>query len=545
MKKLIVTVLTALMLFGMIACQPVESQPTPAPGDSTPAPQDTAAPSGEPVVDENAQLNDKTLHCALSATPTSLDEGYSTNVLCRQISSHMFETLFTFDESAAVIPQLVDTYTVSDDGLVYDLILRQGITFHDGSDFTADDAIASLERYKTTSTYGGGLNDIAIEKVGDYEIKFTLVTPKALPSLLAFPQRAIMIPKEIAETHMDSELGADALIGTGPYMFSEWVKDVKIVLERFDNYAQDDRYDGPTGFGGKRTAYFKYLELASVTEVESRLAGLETGEFDYADAVPATSYDRINDNPDLTINVIKPGNSIVIEFNHAEGFTADVNFRKALVYAVNPEAVLQAVASGKSDFYRLDPSLYQPEQYYYTEAGSSGIYNSQNLDKVKELLAAANYNGEEIVYLTNKDYAFHYTASMALIEQWQAAGINVVAEFNDWTSQLAKAQTLTGWSINQSSYSPRFDPLQVRSMIHSGTLGSYGFSDAKIDELLDQIIAGGTNEERLAIWEQLQAQIWETLPFVKFGDYLAMDAIRSDLSGYQPFYVARFWLISE
>lgn len=541
MKKAFVLFLAALMVFSMFACTAKPAETTPA----TEGPAAAADPATEASAEAQVELSDKTFTAAMTATPTSLDEGFSTNTHCRQVSPHIFETLFTFDEGSAVIPQLVDTYTVSEDGLVYDVTLRRGITFHDGSTFDADDAVASVERYKMNSTYNGALDTVSVEKVGDYEIKFTLEEPLALPSLLAFPQRVIMIPKEIAETHMGVELDDAALIGTGPYMLKEWVRDVHIVLERFENYVQDERYEGPTGFGGKRVAYYKTINLEAVTEAEARIAGLETGEFDFAEELPPTSYDRINDNSDLTATILKPGKAIVVEFNHAEGFTADPNFRKALALAIDHTEVLMSVTSGRTEFFRLDPSLYQPEQYFYTEAGSEGVYNAKNLDKVKELLAAANYNGEEIVYLYNKDFANHYAAGISLIEQWQAAGINIVPKLQDWTTQLSIAQSLTGWSINQSSYSPRFDPNQVRSMIHSGTLGGYGFSDAEVDEYLEAIGRGGTNEERLAIWEKLQARIWETLPFLKFGDSLSLSAIRADIQGYTPSYVDRFWMVHE
>ena len=461
------------------------------------------------------------------------------------VSAHIFETLFTFDEGSAVIPQLADEYTVSDDGLVYDVTLREGIKFHDGSDFDADDVVASIERYKTTSTYNGALDTVKVEKTGDHAVKFTLEKKLALTSLLAFPQRAFIVPSEIATANMGTELKDENLVGTGPYMLKEWVRDVKYVLERFDGYVPDDRYEGPTGFGGKRTAYYKTVEIQNVPESESRLAGLETGEFDFIDDVPAISYDQVNDNSDLTAIVNMPGTSIVVELNHSEGFTKDLNFRKALVAAIDPAKVMASVATGQSDFVRLDPSLYQPEQYFYTEAGSEGVYNSYNPDKVKEYLAAANYNGEEIILLTNKSYDYHYKSTISLVEQWNAAGINVVPEFHDWSSQIAKAQTLTGWSINQSSYSTRFDPNQVRNMIHSSTLGAYGFKNADVDALLDKISEGGTNEERFAVWEQLQAKIWEQLPFIKWGDMFKISAIQADVEGFVPSYIIRFWLLHE
>ena len=515
MKKVLALLVAAAMVFSMAACNSEKKG------------------SGE------------TLTVAISASPTSLDEGYSTNAYCRQVSAHIFETLFTFDDGSAVIAQLADNYTVSNDGLVYNVTLRKGIKFHDGSTFDAEDVVASIERYKTTSTYSGSLNDVTVEKVNDYEVKFTCAKKLALTSLLAFPQRAIIIPSEIAKANMGTELKDDTLIGTGPYKLKEWQRDVKIVLEKFDDYVVDTRYDKATGLGGKRDCYFKTIEIQSVTEVESRLAGLETGAFAYIDSIPAVSYDRVNDNKDLAANVVKPGTSICIELNHSEGFTTNLNFRKALVAAIDPNKVMLAISSGRTEFVRLDPSLYQPEQYFYTEKGSQGVYNSQNLDKVKEYLAAANYNGEEIVYLTNRDYPHHYAASIALIEQWQAAGINVVAEFHDWTSQIAKAQTLTGWSINQTSYSARFDPNQVRNMVHSTTLGAYGFKNEQVDALLDKISEGGTNEERFAVWEQLQEKIWEELPFIKFGDFLNIDATRAEIKGYTSFYFARFWMFSK
>ncbi len=547
MKKLLVVFIVVAMLLGMAACQPSGGTDpvTTQPADTAEGTKATAEPGTTEEPDINVEFSDKTFHAAMTATPTALDEGYSTNAYCRQTSAHMFETLFTFDEASAVIPQLADSFTVSDDGLVYNVTLRQGITFHDGSAFDADDAIASIERYKTNSTYSGALDTVIVEKVGDYEIKFTLEEPLALTSLLAFPQRVIMIPKEIAESHMGVELDEKALIGTGPYMLKEWTRDVRIILERFDDYVLDERYEGPTGFGGKRIAYYKTIQMDSVTEAEARIAGLETGEFDFADAIPTTAYDRIVANADLALNVIKPGKSIVVEFNHAEGFTMDINFRKALALAIDPTEVMLAVTSGRSEFYRLDPSLYQPEQYFFTEAGSEGIYNAKDLDKVKELLAAANYNGEEIVYLYNKDYASHYAAGVSLIQQWQEAGINIVPKLNDWTTQLSIAQSLTGWAINQSSYSARFDPNQVRNMIRSGTLGAYGFADDKVDQYLDEIGRGGTNEERLAVWEKLQERIWETLPFLKFGDEFSLNAMRADVKGYVPSYIDRFWMVHE
>ncbi len=181
MKKLFVLFLAALMVLSAFACtaQPAapaasEEAAAAAPAEEAAKPETEAAAEAVAEPEANVELSDKTFNAAMTATPTSLDEGYSTNAYCRQTSAHIFETLFTFDEGSAVIPQLAEGYTVSDDGLVYNVTLRQGITFHDGSSFDADDVIASIERYKTNSAYNSAFDTITVEKIGDFEIKFTL-----------------------------------------------------------------------------------------------------------------------------------------------------------------------------------------------------------------------------------------------------------------------------------------------------------------------------------------------------------------------------------
>ncbi len=538
MKRFTVVFLALVMVLSLFGCGGTPSTP------STPASDSGASVSTGS--DDGIVLSDKEFRAAMTASPMSLDEGYSTNAHTRQVSPFIFETLFTFDESFNVIPQMVDTYTMSDDGLVYELKLREGITFHDGSDFTAEDAIASIERYKTTIQYGKTLDAIvSMEAKSDYDLTITLDSPIGLLPALAFPQRCIMIPKEVAERNMETELKGEDIIGSGPYKLAEWVPDVHIKLERFDDYAYDTRYDDKDGLGGLRIPYFKTIYLLPVTEAEARMAGLETGEYDYAESIPNTSYDRITGNSDLVASIVKPRWSVALEINHENWPTSDVNFRKALVYALDMEKILTAVTSGNEEFYRLDASIYTPEQFFYVEDCGTDIYNKPDPDKVAELLEAAGYNGEEIVYLVNRDFDFMYKACLSVAEQWQAAGINVTLEFSDWASQIAKAQSMEGWNINQTGLSPRLDPTQLNSHLSSSATGSYGYYNPEVEDLMAQLALGATNEERKAVWEQVQAKVWEDIALIKIGDYFELEALNADYTGFDSFFVARFWNVTE
>lgn len=564
MKRFFGILMMLVMIVGVVGCAPTAKETTApaaaAPTEAVKATEQTApteavkaseptAAAVEPTaeVKKSAELySDKEFRAAMTASPQSLDEGYSTNAHTRQVSPFIFETLFTFGEGFEVIPQLVDTYTMSDDGLEYVFKLRQGIKFHDGSDFTAEDVVASIERYKTTVQAGKKLDALTgMEILGDYEVKFKLNSPIGLLPALAFPQRPVMMPKEVAERNMTTELKGADVIGTGPYKLVEWVPDVHIKLERFDGYALDERYEDASGLGGKRIGYFKTIFMLPVPEAEARMAGLETGEFDYAESIPATSYDRITGNSDLQASIVIPRWSVALEFNHKSFPTSDVNFRKALAYALDMEKVLTAITSGNKDFYRLDPSIYTPEQFFYTEAGSADIYNKPDPAKVAELLKAANYKGEKVTYLCNKDFDFMYKACLSNAEQWQAAGINVELEFSDWASQISKAQSMEGWNINQTGLSPRLDPTQINSSLSSSAAGAYGYNSPDMDALLAEIALGGTNEDRKVIWEKIQAKIWDDVAVLKIGDIFELAALNKKYDGFRSFFVARFWNVVE
>lgn len=530
LKKLSLLILCFILATGVLGCSNNEEKPV------------TETPAGEtPKAEQKEEV--KVFKAAMTANPQSLDEGYSTNSATRQVSVYVYETLFTFGENYEVIPQLADSYTVSEDGLVYNIKLRQGVKFHDGSDFTADDVLATMERNKTNAMYNKNFDKVtSIEKVNDYEVKFTLSEPIALLPMLAFPQRVTMLPAEVAQRNMGKEIKGADVIGTGPYKLVEWTPDVHVKLEKFEDYALDERYDGNNGIGGKRVATFDTIYFLPVPEAESRIAGLETGEFDYAEAIPNTSYDRIASNNDIQENIVKPRWSVLVEMNHTNWPTSDVNFRRALAYALDMEKVLTAVTSGNKEFYRLNGSIYTPEQFYYSEAGSEEIYNKQDLDKVKELLVAANYNGEEVVYLVNKDYDWMYKACISMAEQWQAAGINVKLEFSDWATQISKAQSMQGWNINQTGWSTRLDPTQVANTVKSGSTAGYGYASKEMDQYVNEVILGKPEEERKVAWEKIQELIWKDIAVLKVGDYFELEAINSKFDGYKSFYVIpRFW----
>jgi len=483
------------------------------------------------------------LKAAMTTNPQSLDEYSSSATATRQVSVYVWETLFTIGEAYEVIPQLAESYTQSADRLVYTFKLRSGVKFHNGDTLAAEDVKASIERFLNSPLAGGRFKALkSIEAVDPLTVRMTLSEDINLLSQLALPSRPVIMPKEIAEKYMKSEVKPEDVIGTGPYKLLEWKPDVYVRMGKFADYVPDTRYKDYSGLGGKRVPLFDEIQFVPVPEAAARIAGLETGQFDFAEAIPVTSYDSISQKPGIKPIIMKPRWGIILELNQGEPPMDKVAFLRALVHALDMEKVMQAVTGGNKQFYRLDPGVFAREAAYFSEAGSKDIYNKKDLAKVKQLLAEVGYKGEPIIYLVNKDFEWMYKACLSLEQQWKEAGINVQLEFHDWPSQIKKAQTRKGWHINQTGWSPRLDPSQLEGPLHSSSVGAYNYNSPKMDALLAELRKGLELKERQKLMEQVQQLIWDDVAVIKVGDYFELEAVSTKLPEYRPFYVIpRFW----
>lgn len=483
------------------------------------------------------------LKAAMQTNPPTLDAHLSTTTATRQIAVHVFETLVVFNEDYDIIPQLASHWEVSTDGLVYTFYLRPDVTFHNGKALTADDVVASLTRFKQYSVDRARLAAVEdITALDTLTVQIRLSRPVLLLTQLALPGTFLAIyPAEIIKDR-SAEVRGDELVGTGPYRLLEWKPDVYVRLGRFLGYAQDARFSGPTGLGGRRTAIFDEIQFIPVLESATRLAGLLTGEFDYAEELPLTAYTTVARNPQLRAYIVRPRWALLLELNQSEPPMDNVLFRRAIVAALDMEAVLRAVTFGNPDFYRLQPSFFFPEQRIWHNDAGSELYNRRDLGEVRRLLDAAGYNFEPIIYLANRDYDWMYKCTLAVASQLQQAGINVQVEFSDWPSQIARALTQKGWHINQTGWSPRFDPIQLATSLRCGSPSAYMYCNPEVDKLLDRLAQVLPLEERQRTYRELQQLVWEDVAVIRIGDIFVFEGTTARLQGYSPWNVIpRFW----
>lgn len=481
-----------------------------------------------------------TLRAAMQTNPPTLDPHQTTTTATQQVASHVFEPLIAFDANYEPKAVLLESWEVAEDGLSYTLVLRQGVVFHNGDPLTAADAKASLERIIAISPVAGYYDGVdEIEVINDLTLLVTLEKPMNLISAMVIQVtwQAIM-PKQYAESR--EELRIPELIGTGPYKLVEWQPDVHVKLARFEGYSPVD--EPASGFVGKKVAYFDEVLLIPVKEVGSRIAGLETGEYDYAEALPIETRSTIDANSDLVAQIVKPQWALVWELNQAEPPFDNVKVRQALFAALDMEFVVSTVVMNDPDFYLAHPGFrYGPWSSWYTEVGSYN-YNQADPVKSRQLLEEAGYAGEDIILLSNRDYYWMYRCTLAAATSLELGGFRVKIEFSDWPSQIGKALTGEGWHINQTGWSPSEEPLRMKGSLQCGAPYAYGYCNPEMDRLLDELSKPASFAERKEIFEQVQLLYYQDVPVIYFGDIFGLDATRRELKGYEAWYVVpRFW----
>ncbi|MBP9643339.1 MAG: glutathione ABC transporter substrate-binding protein GsiB, partial [Budvicia sp.] len=279
---------------------------------------------------------DKDVVIAVSSNFTTLDPYDANDTLSQAVSKSFYQGMFGFNKDAKLVNVLAESYDVSPDGLEYTFKLRQGVKFHDGTDFNADAVKASFDRVTNPENHlkrFNMFNRIAKTEVIDpYTVKMTLRAPySAFINSLAHPAAVIMSPTALQKYGKDIAFHP---VGTGPFQFAEWNATDYMKVKKFDNYWKKDlpKVDSIT--------------WRPVVENNTRAAMMQTGEAHFAYPIPYEQAKLLEKNPKLEM-VSAP--SIIqryISFNVTQKPFDDVRVRQAINYAINKEALAKVAFAG-------------------------------------------------------------------------------------------------------------------------------------------------------------------------------------------------------
>lgn len=481
-----------------------------------------------------AQEKGGVINVATIGEPPTLDPMSSTADLVGIVTQHIFETLYTFDKSWQLTPLLAESLPeIGDDGKTYTIKLRTGITFHDGTDMTSEDVLASLERWTKLASRGKQAAGFitSIEAPDDTTVVIKLKEPYApLTSLLAFNNSAaIVIPAEKQAEPMTE------FVGTGPYELKERRADQYIQLTRFDGYKSLEGESN--GYGGARHQYLDEIRFVPVPDPNTRVEAAVSGQYDYADAIPVESFDKLKASSASQPMLLEPFGYPVFVFNTKEGVAAKLEVRKAITQALNMEDML-AAAFGSPDFYAIDGAFYPQSYSWHTEAGVEGNYNLGDPEGAAEAAEAAGYDGTPIRILTSRQYEFHYKMAQVAAEYLKLAGFKVDMQVVDWATLTQRRADPGLWDV-YITHSPF---LPEPALIGALSTSSPGWWDTPARKAaVDPFTAEADPAKRVELWANVQKVIYDELPLIKIGDFNAIAAKSTKLEGVDPAPWPYFW----
>jgi len=476
-----------------------------------------------------------TLRVALASEPGKLDMVLDSGVAASIPARHILEGLFAFDENYAPQPMLALSWELDETGTVATFYLRRGVLFHNGDEMTAEDVVASLERWGAYGLTAAALwsHVTGVEAVDDYTVRMTLDEPFApmttyLANIYGGPS---IYPKALVESAGAEPIAPADIVGTGPYQFVEWKAGDYILLERFPGYVASPA--AASGFAGQKVAYFDELQFFFVAEDNARIVGVESGTYDYAVNIPNDLYVNVEGNDDIyPIITDHPPIYPIALVNNRTGLMTNSALKRAIITALDMEAIMLA-GYGDPTFWSLNASYFAPGIRWYTDDAGEGLYNAADPARAAQLAADAGYDGETIRIIVAQDMTAQYNQALVVTDQLRNAGFTVDLQVYDKATffEIRNSQANPdnpAWEIAFSYYSTTPDPSLVL-MLNPNYAGWW--DTPEIQAMRNELNGITDFDTRYAKWLEIMDLWYEQIPAIKFGDAFQLHLIRTEIGG--------------
>lgn len=432
------------------------------------------------------------------------------------IAAKITEGLLTYDADLKPQPLLATAWEVSEDGLRYTFTLRQGVKWHDGQDFSADDVVFSLNTLKSSNPRGRATfaNVATIKALDPHKVELTLSKPAPyLLTALAACESPIVARHVYGDAKPETHANATAPVGTGPFVFKEWVRGSHVILERNPHY-----WDAPK-------PYLDRVIVRFIGDSAATVAALEAGEIHVSTGgVPLTDIERLKGNPRLVVEDRREPyiNSITrIEFNLDNPHLQKLAVRQAIAHSFNVEFIRKTICLGygKPLYGPISPDMarfYDPElpRYAYDVARASQLLEDagypKGADGVRLRLTLDPLPAGE-TYRRTADY---------LKQALARVGIAVTLRTQDFATYVKRVYTDRDFDFTLNGMSNLFDPtvgvqrLYWSKNFQPGVPFSNGshYNNPKVDQLLEAAAVETDEQKRYALFSEFQRLVVADLP---------------------------------
>lgn len=465
-----------------------------------------------------------TLITAITDDPVSLNGIYANDGASVSVLSYVFNPLTLGGENwgTEIKGDLAESWETSDDGLTWTFHLHQGVLWHDGQELTAEDVVYTFQTIQTSEEdiapfrprFMQGGEPIQFEATDKYTVVATLNAPNAS----FFTDISVPIVPKHALEGQDLREGPfnRAPIGSGPFKVVAWNTAESIVLEANENY-----------FRGRPC--IDRLIFRIIPDEQAQVAALQTGEVDFLPGVPGASVAALENNPDFTVSVAEQDSLFQMFFNLANPKFQDVRVRQALMIAIDRQAVVDIARQGygvvhNSHFDHTVPFYRQDKQGGYD-------YDPERAGQLLDEAGISDTNGDGIRDLNGEPWVLHIVSfaggfrdyskfAVAVQAFWTDIGVQTELELRDLSTMVEQIyqerkvdkpfEVMTsGWSVigpEPNSYANFY--------MWTDALGPNipNYRNEEVNSLFEQARIESDFDTRMALYEQIEAILWEELP---------------------------------
>lgn len=436
-----------------------------------------------------------------------------------QTSTKILERLLKLDNNLVFQPALAESITPSADFKTWTLVLRQGVKWHDGKDFTADDVVFNaLQHWKTISA-GIALKSLqTAEAVDAHTVKlgFSVPVPEFFLKSTLAGQYQLVLPKHLYE-------GKDILtnpvnnspVGTGPWRYGNWVRGSYV------EYARNEHYWG-TG-----QPYLDKLIVRWWGDAASRTAALETGELSvgYSNPVPAREIDRLVKTGNIVLDTRGYENSawtVTVEFNQRRDNVKRREVRQAILHAIDRQFILNTIYFGRGKV-AVSP-IFSSNNLFFTDDVPHYDFDPE---KAKQLLDQAGLplkNGKRFTVNLLAAAWFEENAKLGqyLKQVLEDVGIAVKLDSVDRATALKRIYSDYDYDIAISNFTAPIEPVPTVTQFFTtdgivkgaAFRNATGFSSAEVDQLVAQITVETDEAKRKTLVQQFARLASTEVPIV-------------------------------
>jgi peptide/nickel transport system substrate-binding protein len=509
--------------------------------------QQTSTPN--PNSSPPASTDTSTIVFGALSDPATLESGNITDAYSGYVQQQLYDRLLDFKPGTTeLMPALATKWSASDDRLTWTFKLRQGVKFHDGTDFNAEAVSINVNRWwdpnhplgfrdagKTyeiwPQLFGGfkGTEESLLQElrvVDQFTVAFVLKHPfAAFPAAIASGYFGISSPTAIQKAGADYGIPNVGAVGTGPFKFVEWRSGDRVILEKNPDYWQD-------GLPKSERLIFR-----TVKDSSSRLAEIRTGAIDFAESFSPEQLSEISSDTNLK-ELRRPSFNVgYLALNPSYEPLAKGEVRQAIAMALNKKDLVQAFWSGLAvtDAHFTPPSM----KDYQDQSLTDYEYNPE---KARQRLAAAGYpNGFDLelwyspitgtVFPTPKPIAESWAADLAAI------GIRTTLNTKDWAAYLADRNKAPGFQAFMLAWSGDYGDPDNFYYPHFGPGSTADIGNWKNDRVFQLL-----NDARSEADEPQRAKLYAEVDRILHNEALRLPIVhsepllvqRANLSGWTP-----------